>query len=39
MLKQLETTLASVGKAIKSVQTWIFWGFLVLGALALYKGY
>lgn len=39
MLKQLEATLASVAKAIKSIQTWIFWGFVVLGALALYKAY
>jgi hypothetical protein len=39
MLKQLETTLASVAKAVKSVRTWIFWGLLVIGALVLYKGY
>jgi len=39
MLKQLETTLASVAKAVNSVRSWIFWGLLVLGALALYKGY
>lgn len=39
MLKQLETTLASIAKAIKSEQTWISWGLLVLGALVLYKGY
>lgn len=38
MLKQLETTLASVAKAVKSARTWIFWGLLVLGVLALYKG-
>ncbi len=39
MFKQLETTLASVAKAVNSVRTWIFWGLLVLVALALYKGY
>ena len=39
MLKQLETTLASVAKAVNAVRTWIFWGLLVIGALVLYKGY
>lgn len=39
MLKQLETTLASVAKAVISVRTWILWGLLVFGALVLYKGY
>lgn len=39
ILKQLETTLASIANTFKSVQTWIFWGFVVLGALVLYKGH
>lgn len=42
ILKQLETTVASVTITFKSFQTWIFWGFLVIGALVLFvllKGY
>jgi hypothetical protein len=39
ILRQLETTVASITKAVKSVvrsvQTWIFWGSLVLGALGV----
>lgn len=39
ILRQLEATVASITKAVKSVvksvQTWIFWGSLVLGALGV----
>ncbi|MDP3823078.1 MAG: hypothetical protein Q8R33_16535 [Burkholderiales bacterium] len=39
MIRQLEATFASITKAVKSVvksvQTWIFWGSLVLGALGV----
>jgi hypothetical protein len=38
ILKKLETTLASMTNAFKSIQTWIFWGFLILGVLELYQG-
>lgn len=35
ILRQLETTVAGITKAVKSIQTWIFWGSLVLGALGV----
>lgn len=38
ILKQLEKTLASMTKAFKTVQTWIYCGLFVLWALVLYMG-
>ena len=38
ILKQLETTVASMTNTLKSIQSWIFLGFFVLGVLALYQG-
>lgn len=39
MLKQLESRVASIDSAIKSVRTWISWGFVVLGTLVLLRGH
>lgn len=39
ILMQLETTVSSIINAVKSAQIWIFWGFVVLGALVLLKGH
>lgn len=39
MIRQLEVTVASIGNAVKSVRTWIYCGFIVLGILVLYKGH
>lgn len=35
MIRQLEAQVAGIANAVKSVQTWIIWGFVVLGALGV----
>lgn len=38
LLKQLETGLAQMAKELSSIQTWLAWGFVILGVLVLVKG-
>jgi hypothetical protein len=38
MIRQLEAKVAGIANAVKSVQNWISWGFVVVAALVLLVG-